>query len=377
MSANRGKIVVAFRGTLGAFSLDVSFEVPMRGITALFGPSGCGKTTVLRCIAGLQHLEGHLHVDGETWQDSAARLFLPPHRRPLGYVFQEASLFPHLSVRENLLFGARRAVRGTGGARSFDDVVDLLRLGALLERAPARLSGGERSRVAIGRALLSEPRLLLMDEPLTGLDVHTKEEVLPYLSMLHREFSVPILYVSHEIGEVAQLAHTMLVLSAGRVIASGSTAAVLERLDLPYAGDPHEVGVVITARVVEQQPQFHLTRLDHEGQSLVIPAIDVPIGADVRLRIRTRDVSIATRRPEGISIRNMLSGTVAEILEEPDTAYATVSVALGSAKLRSRLTRAAVHDLGLKPGMQVLALVKSITFDGRPVQVSATLPADS
>jgi molybdate transport system ATP-binding protein len=284
-------------------------------------------------------------------------------------VFQEASLFPHLSVRQNLLYGAKRAASRPDGGHSFDDVVELLRIGTLLERAPAKLSGGERSRVAIGRALLSHPQLLLMDEPLTGLDLHTKEEVLPYLAMLQREFSTPIVYVSHEIAEVAQLADRMLVLSAGKLVASGATSAVLERLDLEVTSDRFEAGVVITARVVEREDEFGLTHLEHGGQSIVIPAIDVPAGTEVRLRIRAREVAIATQRPEGISIRNVLAGTLAEIVEEPNTAYAEVAVDLGTAKVRARLTRAAVRELGLERGRPVFALVKSVTFDGRPVQL--------
>jgi molybdate transport system ATP-binding protein len=368
VSTPRGQIAASFRGQLGAFALDVAFEIPLQGVTAIFGPSGCGKTTILRCIAGLQHLEGHLHVEGETWQDSAARLFRPPHARSVGYVFQEASLFPHLTVRENLLYGARRAALRPDKGRSFEHVVDLLRIHALLERAPAKLSGGERSRVAIGRALLSQPRLLLMDEPLTGLDQPSKEEILPYLAMLQREFATPILYVSHEIDEVAQLADHMLVLSSGKLVASGATATVLERLDLDATIDRFEAGVLITARVVEHEDAFRLTHLEHAGQTIVIPAIDVPVGVDVRLRIRAREVAIATRRPEGISIRNVLAGTVADIAEDANNAYAEAWIDIGSAKVRSRLTRAAVRELGLKPGLRVFALIKSVTFDGRPVQ---------
>ncbi len=377
MSAGPPSIAGSFSGRLGTFVLDVAFEIPMHGITALFGPSGCGKTTILRCMAGLQHMHGRLRVDDEIWQDSASGVFRPTHTRPLGYVFQEASLFPHLSVRENLLYGARRTSRRPRGARSFDDVAGLLGLGALLERAPALLSGGERGRVAIGRALLSQPQLLLMDEPLTGLDRQTKEEILPYLERLHRELSVPIVYVSHDIAEVMRLADHMLVLSAGALVAAGPTAAVLERLDLGPVIDPFEASVVITARVVEQQREVHMTRLDHFGQSIVIPQIDVPVGDEVRLRIRAREVAIATRQPEGISIRNMLSGTVAEVLEEPGTAFAEALVDLGNARLRARLTRAAIHDLDLHSGKPVFALIKSITFDGRSVQVSATpVPAE-
>jgi molybdate transport system ATP-binding protein len=375
VSGQAGYINAAFRGRLGTFGLDVAFNVRMRGITALFGPSGCGKTTILRCIAGLQHLEGHLYVDGEPWQDSAVQLFKRPHTRAVGYVFQEASLFPHLSVRENLLYGAKRALHDGGRRRSFDDIVELLRIGALLERAPATLSGGERSRVAIGTALLSQPRLLLLDEPLTGLDQHTKEEILPYLATLQRELSIPVLYVSHEIDEVARLADHMLVLSAGKLIASGATAEVLAHLELD-AVCRYEAGVVITARVVRHEHELKLTHLEHGGQPIVIPAIDVSVGTDVRLRIRAREVALATQRPTGISIRNMLAGTIVEIVEEPNTAYAEAWIDIGTAKVRSRLTRAAVRDLGLRPGLPVYALIKSVTFDGRPVPVIAPSASD-
>jgi molybdate transport system ATP-binding protein len=274
-------------------------------------------------------------------------------------------------VRENLLYGARRSGRRPEGERGFDDIVGLLGIGALLGRAPAALSGGERSRVAIGRALLSQPRLLLMDEPMTGLDRAAKVEILPYFEALHRELSIPILYVSHDIAEVAQLTDHMLVLCGGRLVAAGATAQMLERLDLGPSIDPFEAGVVITAQVAEHQPAFHMTRVEHDGQSIVIPEIDVPVGGEVRLRIRTREVSIATRRPEGISIRNVLSGRIEAVIEEPDTAYAEALVDLGSARLRARLTRASVHDLGLRAGMPVFALIKSITFDGTPARIPA------
>lgn len=370
MTGSDGGIVAFFAGTVGSFALEVSFEAPARGVTALFGPSGCGKTTTLRCMAGLQRLRGRLRIGGQTWQDSAAGVFRPVHARPIGYVFQEASLFAHLSVRENLSYGARRAAGEPTPGLDFDDVVELLGIGRLLERPPTRLSGGERSRVAIGRALLARPQLLLMDEPLTGLDRESKDDILPYFDALHRELTMPIIYVSHDIAEVAQLADHMVVMSGGRVVFTGSTAAALERLDLAPLNEPFEASVVLTARVVEQQHRFHLTLVAHDGQLLAIPAISVAVGTDVRLRIRTRDVSVATRRPEGISIRNVLTGRIAEIVEEPETAFAETLIDLGGAKLRARLTREAVADLGLTRGMAVYALIKSITFDGRPVPLS-------
>ena len=211
-----------FMGTVGDFTLDVGFAVPMHGITALFGPSGCGKTTLLRCIAGLQRLPGALTVGGEIWQDDATGVFRKPHQRPLGYIFQEPSLFAHLSVEQNLLFGFRRAARA--GARTdiqVDEVVELLGIGHLLARAPVGLSGGERQRVAVGRALLAQPRLLLMDEPLAALDRASKDDILPYFDALHATLSIPILYVSHDVEEVEWIADHVVMLDAGRVIAAG------------------------------------------------------------------------------------------------------------------------------------------------------------
>lgn len=357
-------IAASFRGRLGAFALDVAFEAPMRGITALFGPSGCGKTTILRCMAGLQRLPGRLAIGHETWQDDTGGLFVPPHRREVGYVFQEASLFPHLSVRDNLLFGARRAAGG-GRSPDFDQVVGLLGISPLLARSPEALSGGERQRVAVGRALLSQPRLLLMDEPLSALDRMTKDEILPYLEALHDSLAIPILYVSHDISEVARLADRIVMLSRGGKVAEGPVAEVLERLDLHPATGRFEAGVMLTARVVRHEETFRLTHLDHNGQALAMPMTDAAVGSEIRLRIRARDVSLAIERPRGISIRNVLAGTVTEIVEEPDTAFAETLVDIGGARIRSRLTRASVAELGLAVGRPVYALVKSITFERR------------
>jgi molybdate transport system ATP-binding protein len=360
-------IQAAFSGRLGAFNLDVAFEAPMRGITALFGPSGCGKTTVLRCMAGLQRLPGDLKVGGSVWQDSGRGEFLNPHRRAVGYVFQEASLFSHLSVRGNLLFGAQRAEHASlSGALNFDGVVDLLGLNSLLERSPDKLSGGERQRVSVGRALLSQPEILLMDEPLAALDHKTKEEILPYLEALHETLSIPIIYVSHDISEVARLADRIIVLSNGRVVAAGDVAGILERLDLTDTADRFEAGVLLTARVVRHDEKYHLTHLDHFGQAIVMPTMKAGPGDDIRLRVRARDVSLATQMPMGLSVRNILKGTVAEIREDPATAYAETLVDIGGARLRARITRAAVADLELAVGKPVYALIKSVTFESRP-----------
>jgi len=355
-------IEAAFAGRLGDFSLDIAFEAPLRGVTAIFGPSGCGKTTLLRAIAGLGRLSGRLSVDGAVWQDSARGVFLEPHRRAVGYVFQGESLFAHLSVRENLLFGARRAAAGEG-ALKLDQVVQLLGIGHLLNRDPQTLSGGERQRVAIGRALLSQPRLLLMDEPLSALDEIAKGDILPYLEGLHESLSIPILYVSHDISEVARLADRMIVMGNGRKITEGRIEEVMERLDLQPMTGRFDAGVVLHARVARHDGDFALTHLDYDGQSLAIPLVEAEVGQTIRLAIRARDVSLATVKPQGISVRNILSGHIVDIREEAGTAYAETLVDVGGgARVRARITRASVADLGLEPGSRVYALVKSISF---------------
>ncbi len=368
MSFQPDRISAEFRGAVAAFSLEVAFEAPMRGITALFGPSGSGKTTILRCVAGLHRLDGRLGVGGRVWQDDAQGVFLEPYERPVGYVFQEPSLFPHLSVRGNLGYGARRADRfRSQRTLDFAEVVELLGLGGFLGRAPHDLSGGERQRVAIGRALLSQPQLLLMDEPLSALDREAKNEILPYLEALHERLAVPILYVSHDLQEVARLADEMIVLSDGRQVLTGPIQAVLERLDLDPGAEQLEAGVVLLAQVVGHDTAYCTSRLDHQGQQIVVPGVDLVPGTEVRLRIRSRDVALATVKPSSISVRNILAGTVKEIAASRGTAFAEVLVDIGGAGLRARITRDAAADLGLTAGKSVFALVKSISID-RPAR---------
>ena len=297
MSNEAGAPIVArFRGTLGAFVLDAAFEAPMRGVTAVFGPSGCGKTTVLRCVAGLQMLrDGYLSIGGEVWQDGAD--FRPPYERSVGYVFQEASLFPHLSVRRNLLYGHRRAVRrGTEEATRFDDVVALLGMQDLLDRSPLRLSGGERQRVAVGRALLAQPRLLLMDEPLAGLDRLSKDEILPYLEALHTGLSIPILYVSHDIAEVERLADHLVLIQAGHVVACGPLQDLQADPQLPVARLP-EASVALNATVTHYDPEYGLTTLSVDGGTIVVPGQHGAPGTLQRVRVRASDVSLARQAP--------------------------------------------------------------------------------
>ena len=361
MSNSARPIEAEFAGTVGSFRLQVAFQFPTSGVTALFGPSGSGKTTILRCIAGLQRLPGRLLVDGETWQDDARGVFRKPHQRRLGYVFQEASLFPHLSVRGNLLYGAHRA--GVAPVLTFAAVVEMLGLGLLLDRTPAALSGGERQRVAVGRALLSQPRLLLLDEPLSALDQGAREEIVAYFEVLHRELSIPMLYVSHDLAEVARLSDHLVVLAAGAKLAEGPVRQILERLDLHPTAERFEAGVVLDARVAAHDTRYHLSRLWHGRQIITVPLVDAAVGAPVRLRIRARDVALATRRPRAISIRNVLTGTVTAIREQPGTAYAEALVDIGGGRLRARITREAAADLALRSGKRVFALVKSISFE--------------
>lgn len=353
------EIQAHFKLQQGSFALDAAFSAPAVGVTALFGSSGSGKTTLLRCIAGLERATGTLHVSGDTWQDETT--FLPVHKRPLGYVFQEASLFSHLSVRANLEYGLKRIPRPERKV-PLEQVVEWLGLGRLIERGdPARLSGGERQRVAIGRALLTSPRILLMDEPLSALDTNSKQEILPYLERLHRDLEIPVLYVSHAMDEVARLADHLVLLDQGRVMASGALGETLARLDLPTAHFD-DAGAVIEAAVAEHDETYHLTRLDFSGGSLWVGQVQQPFGNKVRARVLARDVSIATQQPHGSSITNILHARIAEIRDEgPDKVIVRLTVG-ESHVLLSRITRRSRDLLKLTAGMDVFAQVKSVAL---------------
>ena len=362
--SDRAAIAARFRGTLGTFALEVAFEAPMQGVTALFGPSGSGKTTVLRCVAGLQMLpDGDLAVGGEIWQ--AGRAFRPPWERAVGYVFQEASLFAHLSVRRNLLYGQRRALRrGAREAIRFDEVVALLGIEGLLERAPLRLSGGERQRVAVGRALLSQPRLLLMDEPLAGLDRFSKDEILPYLEALHAALAIPILYVSHDLAEVERLADHLVLMAAGRAVACGPLQDLQADPALPVARLP-EASVALNATVTGYDPDYGLATLAVDGGTIVVPGEYGAPGAARRMRVRAADVSLAREPPTASTILNILPARIAAA-EAQDAAQMNVVVRLGvagqGARLLARVTRKSWVTLGLRPGDLVHAQVKSIAL---------------
>ncbi|MBX6322031.1 MAG: molybdenum ABC transporter ATP-binding protein [Rhodospirillaceae bacterium] len=351
------------RHRLGAFTLDAAFE-SAGGLTALFGRSGSGKTTIVNIIGGLLRPErGRVVVDGRVLFDSEAGIHLPAHRRRLGYVFQEDRLFPHLTVRQNLLYGRWFTPRRERYGR-LDQVVSLLGLEGLLHRQPGALSGGEKQRVAIGRALLAGPRLLLMDEPLASLDAARKAEILPFIERLRDELKIPIIYVSHSIDEIARLATTVVVVSDGRVAATGAIGNILSRLDLRPLTGRFEAGALLEGRLVRHDERFDLSILEHPAGELRVPRLAAAPGALVRMRVRARDVALALERPSGLSIRNVLRGRVAEIAPAggPQT---EVRLDLAGTPLLSRVTREAIAELGLEPGREVYALIKSIAFDRR------------
>ncbi|MEK8018906.1 MAG: molybdenum ABC transporter ATP-binding protein [Candidatus Parabeggiatoa sp.] len=344
----------------GKFTLDIDFHTPSQGVTALFGPSGSGKTTLLRCIAGLERAKpGFLEINGSCWQDESRGFFLPTHQRPLGYVFQEASLFSHLSVRKNLEYGQNRTPPKQRKV-AFEEAVELLGVAPLLTRNPKRLSGGERQRVAIARALLTSPKLLLMDEPLAALDANSKAEIMPYLEKLHQALSIPVLYISHAIPEVMHIADNMLLIEKGKLIGSGPLLEVLTRLDLPLSHN-YEAGVVIEATVTEHDETFHLTYLAFSGGRLNLRREDLAIGSTVRVVLNARDVSLALDNEVHSSILNIFQATLLEIAEE-SPGQLIIKLDVNGALLLARITKKSGVLLNLQVGMRVYARVKSVAL---------------
>ncbi|MEG2049049.1 MAG: molybdenum ABC transporter ATP-binding protein [Comamonas sp.] len=342
------------------FALNVQLNLPGQGVTAFFGPSGCGKTTLLRSIAGLERARGCVTVNGAVWQDDAAQHWLPTHQRALGYVFQEASLFPHLTAEGNIRYGLRR----TPAARqrvALEQVIELLGIAPLLPRKPSTLSGGERQRVAIARALATSPRVLLMDEPLSALDAERKAEVLPYLDRLQAHLDIPILYVSHSLDEVARLASHLVLLRAGQVVAEGDTAQLLARLELPLAhGDT--AAAVVPATVVQHNAHDHLTTAQFNGGQLRLVGTQVRTpGSQVRLRIQARDVSVALAPPAYSSILNVLPVRITAIQPEAP-GYAMLQLQAGATTLLARLSQHSVQQMGLATGQSAWAQVKGVAL---------------
>ncbi len=348
-----------------SFDLNFAVKLPMRGVTGLFGPSGSGKTTVLRCLAGLERAAGRVVLGEHVWQDDVIGCFVPTHRRQLGYVIQDAALFPHLNVKSNLEFGLRR-VDVTQRRVALGRAVDLLELGALLERRTQNLSGGERQRVAIGRALLSSPTLLLMDEPLSGLDPARKSDVLPYIGRLQKELNIPVIYVSHAIDELVRLADHLVLMGSGRVVVEGPLSEMLARLDVqsPLGED---AGVVLVAVVGERDVAWQLARLDVVGGcSLWTRDHGAALGQKVRLRVLARDVSLARAPQTESSIANQLPGNVEAIVDDAHPALVLVRVRVGQSVLVARLTRRSAHALELTPGQAVWAQVKTVALVESP-----------
>ncbi|TXR40631.1 molybdenum ABC transporter ATP-binding protein [Ectopseudomonas mendocina] len=359
--ADDGRIHARFLVRHAGFTLDVDLDLPGRGVTALFGHSGSGKTSCLRCFAGLDRpQQGYLQVAGERWQDSACGFFLPAHKRAIGYVFQDANLFPHLSVRQNLAYGQRR-IPPAQRKVALDQALQLLGIGHLLERMPSALSGGERQRVGIARALVTSPRLLLMDEPLASLDLKRKQEVLPYLQRLHEELDIPVLYVSHAPDEVARLADHLVLLDEGQVRASGPLKDILLQPDLPFAGED-DAEAVIDGEVCGHDAAYDLLQLNLPGSEacLRLPHAALPNGHSVRVKIKARDVSLALKRAEDCSLLNLLPATV-ESWQALD-AQMLLTLRIGDQRLLARITRYSFDQMGIHAGQALWAQIKSVSL---------------
>jgi len=353
-------LTMALRHRFGSVHLNIEFEVPSPGVTVLFGPSGSGKSTIIAAAAGLLRPdECRIVLDGQVLADTGRGVWLPAERRRIGLVFQDAKLFPHMSVATNLRFGMRRVAPGV---IRFDEVVGLLGIAPLLGRRPHTLSGGERQRVAIGRALLAQPRLLLMDEPLASLDTALKAEIMPYLTRLKTALSLPVIYVTHALDEVARLADSIVLVSAGRVLGYGPLAETATRADLPLA-QRDDAAAVFQCRVVAHDPDRGLTRLEGGGVTFWVPLLDTPVASELRVRVPAREVILAGKVPQAISVQNIIPGEVRRIAPEPGRRSVLVEVTLPGGALLSRVTPDAIARLALVARMPVLALIKSTAIE--------------
>jgi len=350
-----------------AFKLNLDLQLPSEGITAIFGPSGSGKTTLLRAVAGLEtNAQGRIQIGTHIWQDTSLGICLPTWQRPLGYVFQESSLLPHLSVVDNLNFGLKRALKSAGVALSDAQIalqasVELLGIGSLLQRMPQELSGGERQRVAIARAIAMQPQLLLMDEPLASLDAARRQEIFPWLAKLRDELKMPMLYVTHSAEEVTRLADHLVVLDQGQVKAQGPVGAVLTQVVNPVVMG-EDAGALIAGHIGAVDAEWHLSRVDFEGGCIWMRDAGLPVGKAVRIRILARDVSLATAEPRNTSIQNQLQGLIQSITPDAHPSQVMVVLKCGTEEVLARVTRRAISELGLQVGMPVWAQVKSVAL---------------
>jgi molybdate transport system ATP-binding protein len=353
-------ITACFKLDYGNFQLDADLSLPGSGISVLFGPSGSGKTTLLRCIAGLERpAQGYLEVNGTVWQDSRRGFFLPPHKRALGYVFQDANLFPHLTVYGNLCFGLKRIGMKPTEA-GLEQTVDLLGIGHLLDRMPERLSGGEKQRVAIARALVLKPEILLMDEPLASLDFLRKREILPYLIRLRQKLAMPLVYVTHARQEMAKLADHLAIFNEGRVLAAGPISETLSRIDLPQIED-EQASMIWEGHIARHETEYHLSRIDCAGNELSLPLIDEAVGSPVRVQIFARDVSITLQKPSSTSILNVLLATITGIADDPN-GQTVLRLSVGALPLLAHITLKSKSILNLKIGMSVYVQIKGTSI---------------
>jgi molybdenum ABC transporter, ATP-binding protein len=354
-------LTVDVRQRLGSFELDAGFTSE-GGVTALFGRSGSGKTSIMRIIAGLERPdEGRVVLDGDVLVDTGQDIFVPKHRRRFGYVFQETRLFPHLSVRQNLSYG-RWFAPSADRAENLHDVTSLLGIKALMDRRPGNLSGGEKQRVAIGRALLSSPRMLLMDEPLAALDEDRKQEILPYLERLRDRMKIPIVYVSHSVSEVARLADRVVVIDDGRVVASGEAADVISHPAISAALAKRETGALLEGTLGRYDAEYRLNHVTLKASSLLVPGSRGDEGRRVRVHIPARDVMLSTSKPTGISALNVLQGTAVAASRDPD-GMIDIHVDCGGDIIQSRITRLSWERLRLDVGSQVYAIIKTVALE--------------
>ncbi|MBF0446997.1 MAG: molybdenum ABC transporter ATP-binding protein [Magnetococcales bacterium] len=357
------KLESRFSLTRGHFTLNSQLSIDLTGITGLFGPSGGGKTTYLRCLAGLERAtDGYIGFGDQIWQDESNNIFLPPFNRPVGVVFQESRLFHHLTVRENLFFGRSRS-KGAEQRVSWQDTLDILELTALLDRLPENLSGGEQQRVAIGRAILTGPKLLIMDEPLASMDHQGKKKILQYILQIHKRLQLPILHVSHDMGEILQLADHLALMDQGRILANGPVSEIITRLDLPLAHQS-DASTLLSAQVVHQDPHFHISTLAF-GQSrelIQVPSQQLTGSETVRVRIYAKDVSLTLRRPEQTSILNIFSAHVVEIVAENPAQY-MVKLSISGTPILSRITKKSLETLQIKAGLSLFVQVKSVALE--------------
>jgi molybdate transport system ATP-binding protein len=352
-------LTAKFKVDFSEFNLDVELNLPAKGVTVVFGPSGSGKTTLLRCLAGLERAPaGYLKLAGQVWQDEG--IFLPIQKRKIGLVFQEARLFPHLNIEENLLYGYQRTIPAERNLH-LDEVLPLLDLKALLKRNPEKLSGGERQRVAIGRALLTSPKLLLMDEPLASLDMQRKAEIIPFIKRIEDQFKTPIIYVTHSMNEVLQLVDTMVILKSGKVANWGPVEQVFSDVRSRDAVGEDQLGAVLETSVAEHDAEFGLTRLDFMGQALNVPKQNIPVGQNLRVHIHSKDVSLSTAPPAGTtSVLNILQARVGKIgILDPEGYSVDIELDAGRPILAT-ITRKSLANLNLKPGQPVYAHIKAI-----------------